>query len=179
MSKDSYRDRLVAYLDGELTVGERAELENHLKKCPGCRKELAGLRSTLELVRLDAPPRFAGVKWAVPGRSPVRWWRWLWIPGLAAAAVLVAILGGDFLSGSGPEEKADWVVVEGDSLSVDEGVNLALTLIREDRSLKESLAKYDEDLPRDIYSEIEELSEEEEEAFISLLEAKTEELERS
>ncbi len=179
MNKDSYRDKLVAFLDGELGALERSQLEAHLKKCSGCRKELKALKAALRLVAADSPPSFAGVRWTLPRTRVFHWKRWVLIPGLAAAALLAAILGGDALFKSLPVEKGDWVVVEGDSLSVDEGVNLALSLIRQDQELKTSLVNYDEVAPRDIYVELEDLTDEEEACLISLLEAKTEELERS
>lgn len=50
---------LSAYLDGELPAGERKALEAHVAICPGCRAELASLRTVIErLRRLEraAPP---------------------------------------------------------------------------------------------------------------------------
>ena len=54
-------DKLVEYLDSELTPATLAELEAHLAKCAGCRAYLATYRRTRELVatahRVDIPER--------------------------------------------------------------------------------------------------------------------------
>jgi hypothetical protein len=39
---------LSAYLDGELAAAEERAVEDHLAACPGCRADLAGLRSVVE-----------------------------------------------------------------------------------------------------------------------------------
>jgi len=50
------RERLSAYLDGELPHAERAALETHLATCEQCQGELAALRQTRALLRaLPAP----------------------------------------------------------------------------------------------------------------------------
>jgi anti-sigma factor RsiW len=46
---------LNAYLDGELTEAQAAELKRHLADCPGCRRTLETLRHADALVR-DLPP---------------------------------------------------------------------------------------------------------------------------
>ena len=38
------KDRLIAYLYGEDTPGDRAAVEAHLARCTGCAAELASLR---------------------------------------------------------------------------------------------------------------------------------------
>ena len=43
-------DRLIDYLDGELTAGTLAEFEAHLSRCAPCRAYLATYRRTNELV---------------------------------------------------------------------------------------------------------------------------------
>jgi len=43
-------DKLVEYLDSELTPAILAEFEAHLAKCAGCRAYLATYRRTRELV---------------------------------------------------------------------------------------------------------------------------------
>jgi anti-sigma factor RsiW len=42
--------RMSDYLDGELAAGTRARFERHLGECHECRRLLAGLRRTLELL---------------------------------------------------------------------------------------------------------------------------------
>ncbi|SER32512.1 anti-sigma factor [Microlunatus flavus] len=112
MSTDRYAQWDAAYVLGALAPDERAEFEEHLAGCARCREavgELAGMPGLLAQVPAsevwDAEP-------AAPGPSPVdrpvadheptrevvpldrrralrpRWWQ------VAAAAVLVAVLGG-------------------------------------------------------------------------------------
>ena len=42
---DDWTDRLSEYLDDELPPGERVALEEHLRRCPGCRATLEQLRA--------------------------------------------------------------------------------------------------------------------------------------
>ncbi len=72
-----HRDRISAYIDGELSSSEIAALERHLAGCAGCRNKLAELRAVTRAVRalpqIRAPrsftltPQMAGR----PARSPV------------------------------------------------------------------------------------------------------------
>lgn len=48
---DAQRERLSAYLDGELPAAERAALGAHLSGCAQCQRELAALRQTRALLR--------------------------------------------------------------------------------------------------------------------------------
>lgn len=51
------QQRLSAYLDGELSDGERRRVEHHTDVCPECRRVLATLRRTLrELMGLHDEP---------------------------------------------------------------------------------------------------------------------------
>jgi len=54
-------DRLVEYLDGELTAATLADFEAHLARCAPCRAYLATYRRTNELVakahRIHMPER--------------------------------------------------------------------------------------------------------------------------
>ncbi len=53
---DAQRERLSAYLDGELNLAERADLEAHLSGCAECQRELASLRQMKALLgALPAP----------------------------------------------------------------------------------------------------------------------------
>jgi len=179
MSEDSFREKLVRYLDGDLDDAERSELEKHLKKCHGCCKELQALKATLVLTSADAPPRFPGIEWQTSATRRLRWWRWVWAPAAAAAVFLAIIFGGDAVLKRSTDQGQNWVVVEGDSLSADEGMELAVMLIAEDDELMQGLESYEETVSADVYSEIEELNEEEEAAFMGLLEEKLQEMERS
>lgn len=48
---------LSAYLDEEVSPRERALVEAHLKECPQCQRELAGLRTTVGILRQMPPLR--------------------------------------------------------------------------------------------------------------------------
>jgi anti-sigma factor RsiW len=53
---DSQRERLSAYLDGELAPAETATLERHLADCRACQAELASLREVRALLGALPPP---------------------------------------------------------------------------------------------------------------------------
>lgn len=59
---EKVRERLSAYIDGELGPKEKAALESHLAACPSCSAEVEELRSTAALVhslpRAVLPPSF-------------------------------------------------------------------------------------------------------------------------
>jgi anti-sigma factor RsiW len=94
----------MAFLDDELAVEERRELELHLLSCATCRQHVDSERGELELVRkaLIAPPapellkaRIARALDAEDGaaarRQRRRWSQWM-LPGSAMAAAAAAIL---------------------------------------------------------------------------------------
>jgi hypothetical protein len=179
VSTDRFREKLIAYLDGELGTSECSELEKHLEKCYGCQRELEALKSTLALISADAPPRFTGIEWERSSVGRARWWRWVWVPVAAVVALLAVIFGGDAVLKTGKVQEAEWVVIEGDSLSVEQGMELASLLIVEDKALLEGLEAYEEMLSVDIYEEIEELDESEQALFLELLEEMIQGPERS
>jgi anti-sigma factor RsiW len=55
---DRWSDRLSEYLDGELSAGERQELEAHVAGCEECAKTLEQLRQVIERAKRleDTPP---------------------------------------------------------------------------------------------------------------------------
>lgn len=74
MTETHWTDRLSEYLDGELPVAERHELEAHLSGCAPCRETLAELRAVLEAAGIlqDAPPEkdlWGGIAKAIDARS--------------------------------------------------------------------------------------------------------------
>ena len=105
---DRYREWDAAYVLGSLSPDERAEFEQHLAGCERCRAavgELAGMPGLLAQVpaaeawgltdeplptptTTPTPPPAAPTVVELPQRSGPRWWQ------VAAAAVLVAVLGG-------------------------------------------------------------------------------------
>jgi len=50
-SHSEIQKRLAAYCSGEVSSGERAEIEAHLAACLRCRADLADLKATLKLIR--------------------------------------------------------------------------------------------------------------------------------
>lgn len=57
---DEQRERLSAYLDGEMSEGERVALEQHVPTCEQCQRTLDDLREVRALLRampMPAPPR--------------------------------------------------------------------------------------------------------------------------
>lgn len=95
---------LPAYPDGDLPAFWRARIRSHLKRCPACREELAGLEEVARMVRAAAPPEPEPVFWenfqrdlhlklaqAAPaqGPAPSRFSRW---PYLLGAPALVGLL---------------------------------------------------------------------------------------
>jgi len=68
-------DRLSAYLDGEMSAGERGLVEAHLRRCPLCENELATLRATATMLRDLKPlstPRSFALRPAMVAASPRR-----------------------------------------------------------------------------------------------------------
>jgi anti-sigma factor RsiW len=114
---DEQRERLSAYLDGELPTSERAPLERHLAGCAECRRELDELREVRALLRalpVPAAPRSftipagGAVPEPIAPRQAARAGRAggliaraaQWTGGVAAAAGLLLVLG-SALSGLG------------------------------------------------------------------------------
>ncbi|MCD6232623.1 zf-HC2 domain-containing protein [Candidatus Aerophobetes bacterium] len=59
MKHEEYKKLLVGYLDGELKNKERELIENHLRKCPECQKELKEfkkLRGVMMSMKYQKPP---------------------------------------------------------------------------------------------------------------------------
>lgn len=88
--------QLSAYLDGELSPEEMADVRRHLAGCEACAAELEGLRFTKRLLgRLESPtlPRdFAAGLWARIDRPERRRWTWWPRPAMALAAVVLALI---------------------------------------------------------------------------------------
>jgi hypothetical protein len=91
---------LAAYLDGELDKRAAAEVERHLRQCPGCRTEAEGLAERIGLLRSTPQPAAPAYIWtrirqAVRAPRPVmRLAPTLRVALPAAAAVLVAVAAG-------------------------------------------------------------------------------------
>lgn len=180
MNTDHFKEKLVLFIDGDLGRDERLEVETHLKKCKACARELESLKRTLSLTRMDEAPDFKLKEWVTPSgkifpfpglvRRSNNWTRWVWIPLTATLAIFFAvIMGGDALKRIQESYTEGIVVVGSDSLSESEGQELAVLLLNEDENLKEDLLSYEEQSPRNIYTYVGELEEDEEEALVSLI----------
>jgi anti-sigma factor RsiW len=107
--EDRWTALLSSYLDGELTPGERLDVEAHLADCPRCRALLEEFRALVDeapALRVDGEPaadlwpgirerlrprssRRRGLRALVPGTWPERsaWLR----PAMAAAALVLVV----------------------------------------------------------------------------------------
>ena len=111
------RDRLSAYIDGELDPPAAHRLESHLAECERCRLELEQLRATVsglqDLPELEPPRSFklspewvAAPRPRLPAAPPLAFGARIAAAGLAAAlaAVLVVDLGD--IGGNGGVQEA-------------------------------------------------------------------------
>lgn len=105
MTCEGVRERLSAYIDGELSEIERRQVERHLGRCVACAEEERFLRQTVALLRsLDegsVPPDFRAklrarlLELPAPSRqtqaAPVPAWRRFGISAAAAAAAAAVL----------------------------------------------------------------------------------------
>ncbi|MBW2253976.1 MAG: zf-HC2 domain-containing protein, partial [Deltaproteobacteria bacterium] len=116
-------EQLSAYLDGELTDTERAELEQQIAGDPVLREELQELEQAVDFLRthgpVQAPLAFqSGVLQAVKHEPmPGTWWRWIRRPfglpveglAVALAAALVLLIALPFGTNTGRQAMRDLV----------------------------------------------------------------------
>ncbi|MDX1503491.1 MAG: zf-HC2 domain-containing protein [Thermoanaerobaculia bacterium] len=107
MSCESIRDRLDDLLDGEIPVGERRRIEEHLSTCLPCRREWRERQELLELARRLPPVEPERDLWpevaeriADDGRHQARRWA-AWA---AAAAVAIALAAPLLLQRAAPPD---------------------------------------------------------------------------
>lgn len=96
MTHRDVRDRLGAYLDGDLTASARTAVDAHLEGCGECATLLGELRATLEHLRALPDPEppiglATRVMARVPEAPPLRASRWLPVGVAAAAAALLLV----------------------------------------------------------------------------------------
>jgi anti-sigma factor RsiW len=107
---EMWKDKLDAYLDGELPAGEERALGEHLRGCAACAAE--SLRRVQEKRALaNAGKRFVPdaafrerIQQSISGRKPAGG-RWIWFPILAGAMALV--IAGAILFSFNRERKGD------------------------------------------------------------------------
>lgn len=98
MSCAQDRDRLAAYLDGEVAEAEAKSLQQHILTCPGCAAEIAAMVSLRRAMK-PAASRFtpsAAFRQKVQAQIASRrstGMRWLWPVAAAALAVMILALG--------------------------------------------------------------------------------------
>jgi len=101
MKQGHYCSQLEAFHDGELPQAERPAMAEHVKNCPACREELAGLRALEGILRPQLSqadiiePVMSRVAELVIARPPsaltilAGWWK---VPALALASCAVYAL---------------------------------------------------------------------------------------
>jgi len=97
MACDSWRTKIEAYADAELSAAEMRALDAHLPACPSCTSDLLSrvqMKRTVRTAGMRFSPSLALRQRIEKGRleknQPVQVWGW--IPKLAAAAALVVIV---------------------------------------------------------------------------------------
>jgi len=99
------REKLVAYSDGELSVEEKAQVEEHLTACEVCREELQALERSLELagtIWQDQEAELSDIEPLNLGRRSRRLeLRWATL----AASILIALGGVLIWQAISPPEK--------------------------------------------------------------------------
>jgi anti-sigma factor RsiW len=110
MACDLWREKLDAYVDGELPVAEMAALDQHLRQCPACAAD------AVAVLHLKRVTKLSGQKFAptsefqakIEGLCAPRRRRWAWRPLLATAFVLllVAVLAIAYLTQRASGESA-------------------------------------------------------------------------
>jgi len=102
MKCDDSRELLDSYVDGELDLVNHLQIEQHLKECADCARahnNLVALRSAIadDSFYYQAPGDLrarlrTSLKATEPESRPASIWKWKWIPVLAVASLLVAVM---------------------------------------------------------------------------------------
>ena len=109
---DEYAPALSAFVDGELSDAERAEVLAHLETCEGCRAylaELSAMHAALgEMEEYDAPEGFAdGVMARLHESAAPKKHRTAWLASAACAAIVIFAVGGPLRGQFGAKSAAD------------------------------------------------------------------------
>jgi mycothiol system anti-sigma-R factor len=86
---------LNAYLDGELSEGDRFEVAGHLSRCERCALRLESFRRIRSLLKDRSPRDCAPVelrKRIAQRRGPARAWRRVWRPVVGATALCLLVI---------------------------------------------------------------------------------------
>ncbi|MFC6335201.1 zf-HC2 domain-containing protein [Paenibacillus septentrionalis] len=146
------------YLDGELENHQHEQLNTHLKQCESCMKTYEQLERTDALSRFALqssmanerkPAEVSNLKQSILAQLPstrstqskARFVRWLYrYPGLTAAAVFLAVMVISMFASwdqdaklviSGSQEDLQYIVIEGNTVIVPEGIELTGDLVVE------------------------------------------------
>ncbi len=100
MTCEEIREDLSAYFDDELDADGRARVEEHLRECGACRKDLERLRALVELVAAvpaEEPPEGLRERISERVKREGRLWRLIprvpwWLTSSAVAAALVGVV---------------------------------------------------------------------------------------
>lgn len=115
MTHELWTAKLDAYLDGELDSGEMAQLDGHLRECPGCAAE--GLRrlqwkKTIQSagLRYVATPKLRElVQKKISRETPARRW---WLAYAVTVAVLLLLAGIAILREGSRQERNSRIISE-------------------------------------------------------------------
>lgn len=114
MNCERFRDQMLDAMQGKAP----AELEEHARACGACAQELAAFKQTSALLdQWPAPevsPYFDSrlrARLREQAATPAGWWAWVRKPALAAAFVLLAVLGGGLLDLGTPRTEVPQVPV--------------------------------------------------------------------
>src|ERR1700689_389022 len=100
MACDSYRAKIEAYADGELSSAEMRAMGDHLRACPSCTSDVLARVQSKRAMK-SAGARYSPslefkrrIEKSLPAQeiSESRsGWRWGWVSGLSAVAALVVL----------------------------------------------------------------------------------------
>jgi anti-sigma factor RsiW len=96
MACDTWRNKIEAYADAELSGEEMRAMGNHLHACPSCTSDLLG-RVQLKRAIKTAGTRYSpssALRQRIQSKLSAKekpGWRWSWMPALAATAALAVL----------------------------------------------------------------------------------------
>lgn len=110
MNCERFRDQMLDALQGR--VSAELQLEDHVRACPACARELAALKQTSALLEEwpapEVSPYFNSrlrARLREQAAAPVGWWAWVRKPALAAAFAILLVAGIGVLDLSKPQTK--------------------------------------------------------------------------